>query len=197
MTSQAKGYLRVPVWIDSGIVRPIADNAGRIPVSIDAVDVTLDVNLESSDISLSVTNEPFESPLYAREYGTFGTAWRRQPLQLGYREILHYRQDHELVSDTDWTLELCYPTGTDIFIFTNIIAYTDSGYCDRIIIYIQEDSDTYELYLQNEPAAYQTVGGCCNVVLRAPIRLKVDFLKPGIGAKVIACACGYYFTVFT
>ena len=52
MASEPKGYLVVPVWCDSGIIKAITDNNGRIPVSLGASGITLDVNLESSDITL-------------------------------------------------------------------------------------------------------------------------------------------------
>lgn len=54
-TSLAEGYLVVPVWSDSGEIKPVIDNDGKIPVTLSGITGTVNVNLESSDITLPVS----------------------------------------------------------------------------------------------------------------------------------------------
>jgi len=195
MVSQAKGYLRVPVWIDSGIVKPIADNAGRIPVTIEGLGITLDVNLESSDITLPVSTNADTSSIKAHAYRYWRNAWHIQPIQIGYDNPIAFREEHKLISDTDWTLMFTSPNPPWLYVITTINAYTDSDYCERITVSMQYEASIYELFIVNEPSAYQQVGGACNIIIDEDLALRADFKKPGINATVVGVMAGYRFSL--
>lgn len=54
MASLANGVMRVPVWSDDGEIKPVVNDSGYIPVSLETATGTYDVNLKSSDITLNV-----------------------------------------------------------------------------------------------------------------------------------------------
>ena len=65
MTSQVKGVLIVPVWVDEDRVKPLVDDDGRLPVSVEAITVSQDVHIHGWD----------------------GTQWRKLGLLFGYSDV--------------------------------------------------------------------------------------------------------------
>jgi len=50
LASEAKGYLRVPVWVDDGVVKPLVDDNGRLPIQLGGSGITLEVDVTASVI---------------------------------------------------------------------------------------------------------------------------------------------------
>lgn len=86
MTSKAEGYLRLPVWSDGGVIKPLVDDNGRIPVQLEGIDVTMDVNLESSDITLNVSEQSPLASIQAQGYGYIDSAWEKLPMVFGFTD---------------------------------------------------------------------------------------------------------------
>lgn len=106
MASDVNGVIVVPVYSDDGIVKPIVNDDGRIPVTIGestntqdvdivACSVTLPAQLKGSDVNipvdikacsvtLPVSVDASVSTIGAYQYGWDNTTWHKQPMLRGY-----------------------------------------------------------------------------------------------------------------
>jgi len=104
MASEPKGYLVVPVWCDGGIIKAITDNNGRIPVSLGASGITLDVNLESSDITLPTQEQSPLTSLIAQLESYIGAAYVKQAPIWGYSVSANERVSDSSDGSNPYTL---------------------------------------------------------------------------------------------
>ena len=62
--SEAKGFIVIPAWVDSGQVKPLADNSGYFTVNI----------------------AEWLTSIQAQVYGYINSAWQKQPMQWGFTD---------------------------------------------------------------------------------------------------------------
>ena len=74
MVSQAKGILTIPVWVDDGVVEPLVNNDGEIPVNLASQAADLDVNIASQDADIEVVQQN-PSDLGVSNYAYYGADW--------------------------------------------------------------------------------------------------------------------------
>jgi hypothetical protein len=140
MASDANGALRVPVWSDGGIVKPIVNDDGRLPISVEESLVTQDVNIASSDIDVPVSIDAAtidvpisieackltlpvqeQSPLtsiQAQGYGWDLTNWRKLPMIWGISSNLLVAQNATAVGAGGfYASESAVPTGY-VYVYT-------------------------------------------------------------------------------
>jgi hypothetical protein len=86
MTSKAEGYLIVPVWSDGGVIKPLADDNGRIVTQLGGSDITLNINIKTSDITVDVEEQSPLTSIEGQSYGYDGSTWRKNNLVWGYND---------------------------------------------------------------------------------------------------------------
>jgi hypothetical protein len=84
MVSKVDGNLIVPCWVDDDVVKALVDDNGRVTVQIGGTDVTLDINLESSDITLPVEEQSPLTSIQSQLYGWVTNAWHKIAMVRGY-----------------------------------------------------------------------------------------------------------------
>jgi len=169
MASQAKGYLRVPVWIDSGIVKPIADNAGRIPVSIEAAGIAFNV----------------------QPYGYVDDTWKKQPIQWGYSDRIIERPYYENPFDTDYEMEFGTVPANEVWIITFLGIYVSGVGCDSMQIWVERPGAAPRLFMIQSPNPWEILGGTVHIVLKEGDSVKAKFFKTGINNKLYGSMAGY------
>lgn len=87
MTSLAEGKLVLPVWADDDVIKPIVDDNGRIKITLGEATVTIDVNIESTDITLPVEEQSPLTTIQAQSYGWVTGDWHKNPILRGYSSV--------------------------------------------------------------------------------------------------------------
>jgi len=169
MVSQAKGYLRVPVWIDSGIVKPIVNNAGQVPVSIESANISFNTNLKSY-----VDNN-----------------WHKQPLIFSYTNRITNKHSYTKPGSGDYTFTVRTVPAGKVEVITHVTAYSEDGWLDRIEIFLDQSGYYPMIFMKQSPQAYELVGGSCNLVLQANDRVRIRFVNCALGETVVGGVQGY------
>jgi len=87
MASEPEGRIIVPVWVDAGVVKALINDSGRLPVSLDGTNVTQDINLASSDITLPVSEQTPLTTIQSQRYGWVASAWHKEAIQRGFSNV--------------------------------------------------------------------------------------------------------------
>ena len=73
MTSQPKGNLFVPVWVDDGVVKVLVNDAGKVVVAADITGQTVDISGQAVEVSnvvdVDIENQNVLAHLYGRSGG--------------------------------------------------------------------------------------------------------------------------------
>jgi len=134
MASEAQGLIYVPVWVDAGVIKALVDDNGRIPVQLGASGITLDVNLESSDITLNTEEQSPLTSIQAQGYGYDGSAWKKQGMIWAYKDTYNeYVSDLSTVAGTVTLQGTAVPAG-EVWVITGLTAVGYSASMNQLAV---------------------------------------------------------------
>lgn len=81
MVSEAKGIMYVPVWVDGGVIKALVLDTGAIPTTETDPITALDVTLQSTDITLKVSEQSPITDLPVRLYTYYNGSWQNAPTE--------------------------------------------------------------------------------------------------------------------
>jgi len=169
MVSQAKGYLRVPVWIDSGIVKPIVDNAGRIPVNIEKADISFDVN----------------------QHTYYDGEWVKQPIQFGYSDSIFERHDYTTLADIKYIMEFSPVPANEIWVLKRLVAMTSAVGSGAIDFDIKRGVLAYVLKNFLSPEQYTSYVVSDNIIMKEGDFVRITFTNTTVGADLYGWLFAY------
>jgi len=191
MTSEPKGYLVLPVWCDSGIIKALVDDDGRIPVQLGGSDLTLDVNLETSDITLPTAEQSPLTYIQARQYGYHDSAWISSGVPLNYSARKSGSGSHTAVSTSSYTMDMGSPSAGTLWVVQALTARNlDSITTVRFIAH----NGSSTLYLDatlNPDINVFSICGATPFVVSEVDTVRVEFVSPEIDDRLRAYLWGY------
>lgn len=173
MVSRAQGYLRIPVWSDDGVIKPVIDDNGRIPIQLAGIDVTLDVNLESSDITLNVSEQSPLSDIESQGYGYDGATWRKNALLWGYSDRYAERVSN-LNADAGGNIlaSTVVPAG-EVWVIEVISAQDATNNPTSVILQVTDGSAYPEMARNNSPTSGNNTNWYGRVTLKESDKVSV------------------------
>jgi len=195
MASQAKGYLILPVWCDDGVIKPLVNDDGRIPVSIGESSITIDVNLESSDITLLTEEQSPLTYIQARQYGWHGSSWKPAGIPLNFESRIGQSGSHTATSTDTYTMDIGSPPANKLWVIQAMTCRNlDSVTTVRFVA--EKVTTGYYLDVAISPAI-NVISVCRAVpfVLTEQDTAQVIFVSPTIDDRLRAYAWGYQVAV--
>jgi len=213
MASKAHGKLRVLVWSDDGVIKPVTLDTGFLPVTesdpISELDVTLkasditlgvtesdpisklDVTLKASDITLGVTeSSPLES-LYSKQWGYWGGAWRDQPLIFGYTDT--YLVERSDISDVaaSFTINLPSVPAGQIYHVMGMAVYRTVTTTSFARVQVASGGGATSVEDIPITTAGMLINNSRELILKMNQNIRVVYVSATIGETVITTVWGY------
>lgn len=191
MASEPKGYIRVPVWVDGGVVKPLVNDDGRIPVLLDLSSITLDVNLKSSDITLGVTESTPLTSIQARLYGWDGTDWNKQGHTWNYFDTYGvYAEADDVAAGNRIMLFGQVPAGY-IYVLTGVTAWCLQSNPVSVGFEISIDDTWIVIYRAAYPTALMTLNWSGFVPMKKDDRVRLRFYTCALNDDIRGTIQGY------
>ena len=213
MPSDANGELRVPVWSDDGVVKPVINDDGRMPVDVEAVDVTIDINiessdidvpvsvdaqtqtldvsLESSDITLPVAEQAPLSSIQAQGYGWDLSNWRKLPMLWGFSGPVYEKDSEEATEAETITVLLPEVSAGYVHIYTGIGVAHSVDVSRDIQVGVFHDPDYYTVDNFQSVESVRWVGHQCNIIVGEGDQLMAITEATASGNLILLHATGY------
>ena len=112
MTSEAKGLIYVPVWCDSGEIKALVNDDGKLPVVIPAYPTEINVG-------------NFPVTIQGRQYTYRNGTWSPQSTIFNYHSILVRRTDITVTSGPGVTISWSNVPAGECWVLTSVFVLTN------------------------------------------------------------------------
>jgi hypothetical protein len=213
MASEPNGEIRIPVWVDGDVVKPVVNDDGRIPITIGEITVTPDVNIKSSDIDVPVSIDAAsidvpisidsqtitvdvaeQSPLtsiQAQLYGWDLSNWHKLPMLWGFTDILHESVSATSTASGATTVYTTAVSAGYVHIYTAYGVLHTAAAPSDVFVRKYVNPNFYMCEVQASLAANRWQGGQINIIVGAGEQLSATFTATVSGETIYLQVSGY------
>jgi hypothetical protein len=213
MTSDANGVLVVPVWSDDGIVKPLVNDDGRVPVTIGDSTVTQDVNIESSDIDVPVSLDaatidvpvsieaatidvPVEvdaasSSIQSQVYGWDLSNWRKLPMLWGFSSSVLISEDETSTGAGSLTVLAPVVSSGYVHVMTGFSWLHTVGANRDMILGVKSGASYYQCDVERDLPSSRWGGGPVHIIIDTGDALYATTVATAGAQTIYLQAVGY------
>lgn len=195
MASQADGRIVVPVWSDGGVIKALIDDNGRVVVQLAGSDITLDVNIETSDITLPVEEQSPLTNIEARGYGWDGSNWRKNPMIWGYSDTISQYGEGTAAAAAIIRAFCATPPAGQVYVYQGYNAMHNDGVNRSIFIGVYNGVSYYGVKVYQTAVSGSWYGDPLEIVVKNGEQLYAQAYLGTIGSKVFFYSRGYLMKV--
>ena len=167
--SEAKGFIVIPAWVDSGQVKPLADDNGYIPISI----------------------KNWVSSLIAQGYSWNGTQWVKNSIPFGFYDVYAESVSNTSLPAGTSSVSLSPVPEGEVWVINSINAFYISSSITSMLIQCIKNKTSIVLSQPSAIASGEYFGYTGNCVLKTEDKILVTVRGATLNDDLTVVAEGY------